>query len=180
MNKQHSENYQIVISEAQLHQRIALLARQISQDFKDRELLCVGVLENGFPFVADLVRELTCNVRCQWVRPHTRVIYDRNIATTEILYTPEIDVEGRHVLLCEGILATGQTTDFLIRNFQARGAASISVCSLLDRQSDRRVNLHVAYYGFRVGPQWLAGFGLGAPALVRDLPFIFAPARAQA
>jgi hypoxanthine phosphoribosyltransferase len=180
MDKQRGENYQIVISEAQLRQRIALLGRQISQDFQGRELLCVGVLENGFAFVADLVRQLTCSVRCQWVTPRMHEIFDHNIATTEIFYTPEIDVAGHHVLLCEGILSTGQTTDFLFRTFQARGAASISVCSLLDRPSDRRVDLHVAYYGFRVGPQWLAGFGLGAPALDRNLPFIFAPPRVQA
>jgi hypoxanthine phosphoribosyltransferase len=178
MNKQFDENYDVVISEGQLRQRIALLGQQISQDFQGREVLCIGVLENGCLFVADLVREITCQVRCQWVKPYTHEICDHNIATTEIFYSPEIDVAGRHVLLCEGILSTGQTTDFLIRNFQARGAASISVCSLLDRQSDRRVDVHVAYYGFRVGPQWLAGFGLGAPALDHNLPFIFAPARA--
>ena len=178
MEKQVGKTYNIVISETELRQRIALLGRQISEDFAGRELLCVGVLENGFLFVADLIRAITCQVRCQWVKPYTHEVVDHNIATTEIFYTPEIDVEGRHVLLCEGILSTGQTTDFLMRNFQARGAASISVCSLLDRQSDRRVDLHVDYSGFRVGPQWLAGFGLGAPALDRNLPFIFAPSRA--
>jgi hypoxanthine phosphoribosyltransferase len=180
MDMKYGENYEVVISEARLRQRIALLGRQISRDFQGREVHCVGVLENGFLFAADLVREITCAVRCHWVKPHTQEIYDHNIATTEIFYAPEIDVQGRHVLLCEGILATGQTTDFLIRNFQARGAASTSVCSLLDRPSDRRVDLDIAYYGFRVGPQWLAGFGLGAPARERDLPFIFARSRAQA
>jgi hypoxanthine phosphoribosyltransferase len=176
MADQHREDYQVVISEDELHQRIASLGKQISKDYEGRGVHCVGVLENGSIFVADLVRSITCEVSCQFVTQYTHVFRDRDIETTQIFYAPEIDVEGRHILLCEGILATGQTTDFLIRNFQARGAASIAVCGLLDRQSDRRVDLDVAYYGFRIGPQWLAGFGLGpaTPAQQSNLPFIYA------
>jgi hypoxanthine phosphoribosyltransferase len=134
----------------------------------------VGVLENGFIFLADLLRSLHGDVRCQFVRTSVREFTDNNIATTEIFYTPELDVEGQHVLLCDGIVSSGLTTEFLVRNLKARGAASIAVCALLDRQSARRVDLDVAYYGFQVGPQWLAGFGLGAPTRERNLPFIFA------
>lgn len=167
-------NYQIVISEAQLSQRIAALGRQISKDYRGRVVYCVGVLEDGFVFVADLARAITADVYCQFVKPHTQGIYGCNIETTEIFYAPEVDIEGQHVLLCQGILSTGQTTDFLLRNFQARGAASVAICALLDRQSARRVQLSVNYCGFLVGPQWLAGFGLGAPALNRNLPFLYA------
>jgi len=166
-------NYQIVISETQLRQRIDALGRQISKDFQGRVVCCVGILEDGFVFVADLVRAITGDVICQFVKPHTGA-YDSNLATTEIFYAPEADVEGQHVLLCQGMLHSGQTTDFLLRNFQARGAASVAVCALLDRQSARRVQLEVNYCGFLVGPQWLAGFGLGTPSLNRNLPFIYA------
>jgi hypoxanthine phosphoribosyltransferase len=138
---------------------------------------CVGVLENGFLFVADLVRAIRGEVHCEYVKPYTRVLRNCGTETTQIFYAPEIDVRGKHILLCEGILSTGQTTEFLICNYKARGAASIAVCSLLDRPSDRRVDLDIAYYGFRVGPQWMAGFGLapGASAQQSNLPFIFAP-----
>jgi hypoxanthine phosphoribosyltransferase len=166
--------YQVVIPESELRQRITALGRQISQDFEGRGVTCVGVLENGFLFVADLVRAITCEVRCEFVMPYIHEFQDRNIATTQIFYAPEIDVAGRHIVLCEGILSTGQTTEFLRRNFMARGAASVSVCSLLDREADRRVDLHSTYCGFQVGPQRLAGFGLGTAALERNLPYIFA------
>lgn len=167
-------NYQIVISEAQLRQRIDSLGRQISRDFQGKVICCVGILEDGFIFVADLVRAITGDVVCQFVKPHTHGFSDRNGATTEIFYAPEADVEGQHVLLCHGLLSTGQTTDFLIRNFQARGAASVAVCALLDRQAARRVQLEVAYCGFLVGPQFLAGYGLGTPDLNRNRPFVYA------
>jgi len=169
-----SEYRELVISEKRLRQRIASLGRQISRDYAGRVVHCVGVLEDGFLFVADLVREITCDVRCQFVKPYAREFLDNQTATKEIFYAPEVEVEGQHILLCEGILSTGQTTDFLIRNFQARGAASIAVCGLLDRHFDRRVDIDVTYCGFLVGPQRLAGFGLGTPTLNRNLPYIYA------
>lgn len=168
----HAANYQIVISEAQLRERVTAMGRQISKDYQGRTVYCVGILEDGFVFVADLVRAITCDVFCQFVKPH--VICDSNIVTTRIFYAPEVDIEGQHVLLCQGMLHTGQTTDFLVRNYQARGAASVAVCALLDRHSARRVQLDVNYCGFLVGPQWLAGYGLGTPALNRNLPFLYA------
>ncbi|MDR3763361.1 MAG: tRNA lysidine(34) synthetase TilS [Acidobacteriota bacterium] len=168
------ENYDVVVSQAQLQARIAALGRRISHDYEGRAIYCIGVLENGFIFLADLLRSLHGDVRCQFVRTNVREINENNISTTEIFYTPELDVDGQHVLLCDGIVSSGLTTEFLVRNLKARGAASISVCALLDRQSARRVDLDVTYYGFQVGPQWLAGFGLGAPTRERNLPFIFA------
>jgi hypoxanthine phosphoribosyltransferase len=105
-----------------------------------------------------------------------REIYDHELATTEIFYAPKMDIEGQHVLLCVGLLSTGLTTEFLVRTYQAQGAASVSICALLDRPSDRRVDLPIAYHGFQIGPQRLAGFGLGTPLLGRNRPFIFTAA----
>jgi hypoxanthine phosphoribosyltransferase len=182
MIDQSWDSPQIVIPEDELRQRIALLGRQISSDYQGRVLHVIGVLENGFLFVADLVRALTCQVHCEFIKPYTSVARIRDVETTQIVYSPEIEVARKHILLCEGILSTGQTTDFLIRSFQARGAASIAVCSLLDRPADRRVDLAAAYYGFRVGPQWLAGFGLGSgtAAMQSNLPYIYAAPQARA
>lgn len=169
------EEHLIAISQAELQQRIVALGQQISKDYEGRILHCVGVLESGFIFIADLVRALTCEVRCQFVKPYTQVVCEGDTELTQIFYSPEIDVHGEHILLCEAILSTGQTTDFLTRHFLARGAASVAVCSLLDRPADRRVHLDVAYFGFQIGPQRLAGFGLGAgaSALLGNVPYLF-------
>ena len=176
------EKHQVVISEADLRQRIAELGQQISKDYEGRVVHCVGLLERGFIFIADLVRAIRGEVRCQFVKPYTDVVYDRNTEITQIFYSPDIDVHGEHILLCEAILASGLTADFLIRHFQARGAASVAVCTLLDRPSERRTPVDVAYYGFRVGPQRLAGFGLsaGSSALLSNVPYVFAVPDAHA
>ncbi len=167
-------NYPIVISEAQLRKRISAMGRQISRDYQGRGVHCVGILDDSFVFVADLVRAITCDVHCQFIKPHIRGICGSNLASKRIVYAPEADIDGQHVLLCQGIVHTGQTTDFLVRNFQARGAASVAVCALLDRHTARRVQLEIHYCGFLVGPQWLAGFGLGSPSLNRNRPFLYA------
>lgn len=167
--------HHVAISEAELRERIASLGQQISNDYQGRVVHCVGVLESAFIFTADLVRAIGGDVRCQFVKPFTNVLSSGGTEFTQILYSPEVVVQGEHVLLCEAILATGQTTDFLIRNFYARGAASVAVCALLDRPSDRRVQLDVAYSGFSIGPERLAGYGLsaGPSALLSNVPYIF-------
>ncbi len=98
-------NYRIVISETQLRERIAAMGRQISKDYEGRVVFCVGVLEDGFVFVADLVRAITGDVLCQFVKPHTQGIRDSNVATKQIFYAPEVDIVGQHVLLCQGMLS---------------------------------------------------------------------------
>src|ERR1700687_147834 len=106
MSPTQKDDCPVVISESQLRQRISALGAEISKDFEGRAITCVGVLENGFLFVADLVRAITCEVHCEFVKPYTHVFRDRNTETTQILFAPEIDVRGKHILLREGILST--------------------------------------------------------------------------
>ena len=167
-------SYEVLIPEVNLQRRITRMAKQISARYQNETVTCVGVLDRGCEFMKDLVQKLTCKVQVQFVKSFTEVHQQDGREITEIFYAPQFDVAGQHLLLCEGILATGQTTDFLVRAFQARGTASITVCSLLDRRSERRVNLEPEFYGFRVGAGRVAGFGLGASEAERSQPFIFA------
>jgi hypoxanthine phosphoribosyltransferase len=98
---------------------------------------------------------------------------------TEIFFTPDTDVHGQDVLLVEALVQSGQTTDFLIRHLTGRGAASVKLAALLDRHAARRVDLQVDYCGFVIDEPFVQGYGLGAPELGRNLPFI-AVARAGA
>src|ERR1041385_9059053 len=111
------------------------MARQISNDYRGRTLYLVGGMETGFIFMADLVRELDLNVVCLFVRAESK---EANSTTTEIFFSPELDVQGQHVLLVEVLVQSGLTTEFLIRNLAGRGAASVKLAVLLDKQSDRK------------------------------------------
>ncbi len=162
----------IVISTEQIRDRIRQLARQISDDYRGRTLYAVGVLEDGFIFMADLVRELDIPVICQFIKPEQKQIAAAGSTSTEIFFSPEVHVENAHVLLVQGLVESGITTEFLVRNLLARGAASVRLATLLDRQSARRISLAPDYFGFEVDDRFVFGYGLGAPQLRRNLPYV--------
>ena len=162
----------IVLSTEQIRERIRQLARQISDDYRGRTLHAVGVLEDGFIFMADLVRELDLPVICQFLKPEHKEIASAGSTATEIFFSPEVHVENANVLLVMGLMETGITIDFLVRNLTARGAATVKVAALLDRQSARRLSLAPDYFGFEIDDRFVFGYGLGAPQLRRNLPYV--------
>jgi hypoxanthine phosphoribosyltransferase len=165
------EYSRVLLSADQIRKRVQEIARQISADFRGRTLYVVCVLENGFIFMADLVRELEVPVVCQFVKPQFK---DTNASTTEIFFSPEVNVEGQHVLLVEALVQSGITSEFLIRNLAGRGAATVKLAALLDKQSARRVPLQPDYFGFLINESFVVGYGLGAPQVGRNLPYIAA------
>lgn len=161
-----------VLTADQIQRRVLDMARQISTDYAGKTLYAVGVLEDGFVFMSDLVRYLEIPVICQFVKPETHEVQRVDANTTEIFFSPEVDVKGGDVLLIQGLLQSGITTEFLMRNLSARGAVSVKVATLLDRQTARRVRLQPDYFGFLVDESFVFGYGLGAPKMGRNLPYV--------
>src|SRR3954463_8069606 len=110
------QSLRIIITAEQLQKRVRELGRQISDDYSGKSLQVVCVLENAFIFMADLVRVLDVPIICRFVKPFTREVVDKNVSTTEIFFSPETDVVGQDVLLVEGLIQTGVTSEFLVRN----------------------------------------------------------------
>lgn len=167
-------NPRIVVTAEQIQKRVAAVGRQISDDYAGKVLHVVCVLENGFLFAADLLRSLDVPAVCHFVKPFTREVLQGNISTMEIFFSPELEVAGHHVLLVEGLMQSGVTTEFLMRNVMGRGAASVKVATLLDRTSQRRVGIQPDYFGFLINEDFVFGYGLGAPELGRNLPYVAA------
>lgn len=161
-----------VITSEQIERRVFEMALQISNDYRGRLLHVLAVLDNSFVFVADLIRSLSVPVMCEFIKPLYRDRQAGRTTTKEIFFSPEIDVQGHHVLLVEGVLHSGVTTDFLVSGLLSRGAASVKVATLLDRQGARRVALQPDYFGFLVDDNFLVGYGLGSPMLQRNLPYV--------
>jgi hypoxanthine phosphoribosyltransferase len=164
----------VVVTAEQIERRIADLARQITNDNAGKRLFVVAVLENAFIFMADLIRKIELPTVCQFVLSDTREIESGHAKTREIFFFPEVAVKGEHVLLVEGLVQSGLTTDFLVSNLLKRGAASIKTATLLDRQGARRVQLQPDYFGFQIDADYVVGYGLGAPHLGRNLPYVAA------
>lgn len=164
-----TEYSRVLLTSAQIGKRVRELARQISLDYQGKTLYVVAVLDNGFIFAADLVRELDVPVVCQFVKPR---LTDTAASMTEIFFGPELDVRGQHVLLVEVLVQSGITSEFLMRNLAGRGAATVKLATLLDKQSGRRMSLQPDYFGFLINEDFVVGYGLGSPQLSRNLPYI--------
>ena len=166
-----------VISADQLQKRIRELGRQISDDYRGQTVIALGILENSFMFMSDLVRALDVPVVCSFIKPRYKQTKQGEAPVLEIFFSHELAIEGKHVLLIEGLVHSGVTTEFLMSDLRSRGAASVKVATLLDRQSARRVALQPDYFGFLVDEAFLCGYGLGSPEQTgRNLPYLAATA----
>ncbi len=158
-----SDSLRQVITSEQIQKRVKELGRQISDDYKGQTIQMLAVLENAFMFLADLVRAVDVPVVCQFIKPR----YSRQQAGSpsdimEIFFSHEPEIKGQHILLVEGLVHSGVTSEFLMSDLRSRGAASVKLVTLLDRQAARRVALQPDYFGFLVDETFLVGYGLGA------------------
>ena len=169
-----AEQLRTVISAEQIQKRVREIARQISDDYQGSTIHALALLENGFMFMADLVRTLETPVICQFIKPrYRRENEDRPEGFLEIFFSHDADIRDQHILLVEGLIHSGVTTEFLMSDLRGRGAASVKVATLLDRQAARRVQLQPDYFGFLVDEAFLVGYGLGSAGQVhRNLPYL--------
>jgi hypoxanthine phosphoribosyltransferase len=165
-----------VISAEQIQKRVRELGRQISDDYQGKTVHVLALLENSFMFMADLVRALEVPVTCTFVKPRYRKQPASGASDVlEILFSHELDIRGKDVLLVEGLVHSGVTSEFLMNDLRARGATSVKLATLLDRQSARRVQLQPDYFGFLVDEAFLIGYGLGSSEQInRNLPYLAA------
>ncbi len=172
MSTSLSQEYpRVILSADQIKKRVQEMARQIARDYQGRTLHVIAVMENGFMFMADLVRELDMPVVCQFVKGEFN---DEHPSKTEIFYSPEVEVAGKDVLVVEALIQSGLTSEFLLRNLTSRGASSVKLAVLLDKQAARRVSLQPDYFGFLLNDSFVVGYGLGDAHSGRNLPYIAA------
>lgn len=175
MNAPRVEPIRQVIAAEQIQKRVKELARHISDDYQGQTIQALAVMENAFIFMADLVRALDIPVVCQFIKPKYSKHGKTGEEIVEIFFSHEPDIRGQHILLVEGLVHSGVTSDFLMNDLRARGAASVKLVTLLDRQSARRVALQPDYFGFLVDEGFLVGYGLGAVEQTnRNIPYLAA------
>jgi hypoxanthine phosphoribosyltransferase len=171
-----TEPLRSVISAEQIQKRVREMAHQISDDYQGKTIHVLALLENSFMFMADLVRAMEVPLTCTFVKPRYRKQPASGASDVlEILFSHELDIQGKDVLLVEGLVHSGVTSEFLMNDLRGRGAASVKLATLLDRQSARRVQLQPDYFGFLVDEAFLIGYGLGDPRQTnRNLPYLAA------
>jgi hypoxanthine phosphoribosyltransferase len=167
-----TEAMPVLITAEQIHQRVGELATQIAPAYRDKALTIVGVLTGSLMFLSDLVRRLDVPLRIGFVQASSY----RGAATQPgaLHIDPQIraDVRGRHVLLLDDILDTGQTLRHLVEHIRDLGAASIKVAVLLRKQGRQRHAVQVDFVGFEIPDEFVVGYGLDFNDEFRHLPHV--------
>ncbi len=163
---------EILIDEATLHARIAELGAAVSEDYRGRDLLLVGVLKGAIFFMADLMRriDLPCEVDFMAISSYGAGVDSSGVV--RILKDLDVSIEGRNVLIVEDIVDSGLTLSYLIRNLEARHPASLDVCALLTKPERRENDVDCRYIGFEIPNRFVIGYGLDFAERYRNLPYI--------
>ena len=162
----------ILISEEEIQKKVAEMGRKISQDFRDKDPLFVGVLKGCFIFMADLFREVTIPGSVDFMAVSS---YGNGTSTTgavKINKDLSQDIENRDVIIVEDILDSGVTLSYLTKYLQNRKPISICIATLLDKPARRRADVQAKYVGFTVPDAFVVGYGLDYAEKYRNLPFI--------
>lgn len=166
------ENIETLFSAEEIQERVAELGAQITKEFKGQPLHVIGVLKGSFMFLADLVRhiDLDCSIDFLGVSSYgSRTQTSGIVRMTQDLSTP---IANKHVLIVEDIVDTGLTMKYLIDNLQTRRPESISVCTLLHKPSNQRIEVPIHYVGFTIPNEFVIGYGLDYAQLYRNMPYI--------
>ncbi len=165
---------QVLLTEGEIKQRVAELGAQISVDYAGKDLMLVCILKGANIFLADLVRQITIPLSYDFVAVSSYGADTKSSGVVRILKDLDESVESKHVLVVEDIVDTGLTLrlSYLLENLRSRRAASVKICTLLDKPSRRRMDVPVDYFGFRVEDQFVIGYGLDYAGMYRNLPYI--------
>lgn len=162
----------VLYSEQEIARRIREMGAQMFEDLQDKEPLFVSVLRGAFIFMADIVR--ACQVRCdvEFIAVSSYGNSTSSSGVVQITHDIQQDISGRHLVVIEDILDSGNTLYFLKQYFMTKGAASVSICTLLDKPSRRTKMITPDYTGFVVPDEFVVGYGLDYGQKYRNLPYI--------
>ena len=167
------ERLELHVSRRRIASAVKRLARQVEADYPEELPVMVGILTGSFVFMADLVRELRGEVEMEFIRISS---YGGGVVSSgqaKLRLGVSGRVRGRHALIVEDIVDTGLTTSYAARYLRRRGAASVKVCTLLDKPSRRELPVVPDYVGFSVPDRFLVGYGLDHDGRFRSLPDIY-------
>jgi len=171
MNIQKS-NIHPLFTEEQLQKRIQELGKQITEDYKDKNLILIGVLRGAFLFLADLCREINLDMKIDFLGLSS--YGDRTSSSGIVRLTSDLSLSilDQDVLIIEDIIDTGLTMDYLYKNLETRRPRSLKCCALLDKPDRRLQSVHIDYVGFTIPDRFVIGYGLDYQNQYRNLPYI--------
>lgn len=161
-----------LLSEEQLRQRVNELGKQISEDYRDKNLLMVSVLKGSVVFMADLMREISIPCEIDFMCVSSYGSGTKTSGVVKIVKDLDIDLKDRDLLIVEDILDSGMTLSYIKELLKQRGTRSIRICALLDKPDRRKADIVADYIGFTVPDEFVVGYGLDYDERYRNLPYV--------
>jgi len=165
---------EVLLTEEMIQDKIRELAKRITEDYRDRDLLLVGVLEGAFILMSDLAREIPLPLEFDFMAVSSYGSQTDSSGVVRILKDLDNSIQGRDVLIVEDIIVSGLTLQYLMRTLGARDPASLEVCALLTKPERLRVDLPARYVGFEIPNEFAIGYGLDHAQRYRNLDYVAA------
>ena len=163
---------QILITEDEIGQRLDEMAAQIDADYEGEDVLLVGVLKGAVYVMADLSRRLHRSVPMDWMAVSSYGSGTKSSGVVRILKDLDTDVTGRHVLIVEDIIDSGNTLSKVREILSLREPKSLAICTLLDKPERREVQVPVEFVGFSIPDEFVVGYGIDYAQRYRHLPYV--------
>lgn len=164
-----SDLTEVLITEDEIHAKLAELARRVETDYAGNPPLLVGVLKGAVMVMADFARELKMHVEMDWMAVSSYGASTESSGVVRILKDLDTEIAGRDVLIVEDIIDSGLTLSWLRANLESRGANSVKILALLRKPEAAKVEVDVEYVGFEIPPAFVVGYGLDYAEKYRNL-----------
>ncbi len=161
-----------LLTEQQIALRVRELGTQISEKYRDKDLLLVTVLKGAVVFLTDFMRTLDCHCELDFMVASSYCGGVKSTGVLKITKDLDSDVKGRNILIVEDILDSGLTLSHIKKLMQERGAASVEIVTLLDKPARRKAEINADYVGFVIPDEFVVGYGLDYDEKYRNLPSI--------
>lgn len=163
---------EVLISEEEIAEKVVEIAGQITEKYRGKPLMVIGVLKGANVFVADLIRKIDIPMELDFMAISSYGASTQSSGAVKILKDLDKDIKGMHVVVVEDIVDTGLTLSYLSKNLKSRGALSIELCTLLDKPERRTAPIEVHYKGFDIPDEFVVGYGIDFAEMYRNLPFV--------
>ena len=162
----------ILFTSEDIKTAVQKLGQKLTEDYQDKNPVVVGILRGAAPFMIDLIRAMDCYMEIDFMAVSSYGDDTESSGTVKIIKDLDTDVTDRHVLIVEDIIDSGRTAQALRKLFAAKNAASVKICSLLDKPGWREVDVHADYVGIDTPNEFVVGYGLDFRQQYRNLPYI--------
>jgi len=167
------ENYSVLISEEEIHQRLIELGDEIVNTFSGEIPILIGVLNGGFIFLADLIRYINIDCEIDFIRISSYGDEKESSGHIKVLKPLSADIKGRHVVVVEDIVDSGLSVQFLLKMLSAFEPASLRVATLLRKKSRIKIDIPIEFIGFDIEDKYVVGYGLDDRQIKRNLRAIY-------